>query len=251
MKNPILISTAYIKELLEDPSIELIEVWDKILYVRMKQGSGKNKFISKKGLTFNLSVYYYESNYRKISSRYHPDRETKKISKQRTLTSLCQNINISREAISGLFEGRRSNAINFVRSNEEFTRFTTIESNTKRSKSLEQIDEEIHQAGYDDYELFGEYCSNPLQDKVWDDQLTDDEEKIIQEVMQVWAESSKRDTKIRRAQTWSIINEHTNRLERIKTYLSFRESRLIFWDPIREHYAQAYDNFRQRHFKSL
>lgn len=258
MKNPILIETAYINQLLEDTSIELIEVWSNILYARMKKGCGKNKFISKKGLTFTLPVYYDESNYRKISLRYHPDRNiTGSVSKQRTYENLSKLINISRETLSRLFKGRRFNAINFVRSNEAFTRFTTTKSNKERNRSLEQIDSEICKTGHDDYQLFGEYCRNPFNGLVAhgeEDEGRDqigNEEEILQEVMRVWVKSSKRDASNRRSQQWDIINKCTTKLERIETYLYFRENRLEFWDPIRLQYEEIYDSFRQRYLKSL
>lgn len=196
--NTVLIATAYIEELLEsNPNIECIEVWANILYARMKKGCGRNKFISKKGLEFQLPVYYYESNYISLARRYHPDTQTgtskEKVRKQRISTELQQSINVSREALTWLFKGRGSDGIRFTRNHELFTKLTRTTSSTVAAKLVERLGQQLFEAGYSDEESFGRYCYDPLDEQVRDYlQPIDDEEKAVLAALQAIARNIER-----------------------------------------------------------
>lgn len=187
--NTVLISTAYIQELLDsDPNIECIEVWARVLYARMKKGCGRNKFISKKGLEFSLPVYYYESNYISIIKRYHPDTSGQSrsgLSKQSTGLELSKNINLSRQPLSRLFTGRRCDGISFVRSHDVFTKFTSTKQCKKAGELMERLLEHISETRYGDGELFGGYINNPLG-KEGEDALkqVDNKEKVLQNIIE-------------------------------------------------------------------
>lgn len=181
----ILLATAYIKELLEaNTNILLIEVWDRVLYARKKKGCGeRNQFISKKGLEYQLPVYYEENKYKSVSKEYHPDRVKQTASKQRIATELFQNISLSRPALSRLFKGRRCHGISFIRRNELFTKFSCSIWNKKAAILLGRIESEIHKAGFSDIELFGDYRNNPLDQQMGEHlQFIDDSEEVLQGV---------------------------------------------------------------------
>lgn len=192
--NQVLISTAYIKHLLDsNPNIQCIEVWSRVLYARMKKGHGRNKFISKKGLEFSLPVYYYESEYIALSKSYHPDKLSagkKQVQKQSTYTKLIQNINVSRPALSELFKGRRGDGISFTHSNECFTKFSSTSSLKRANILVEQIEAELSKAGYCDSELFGGYCTNPLDESIQQQlrSINDSEEEELW-IVQTWVDS--------------------------------------------------------------
>jgi len=64
----------------KDNNIELIEIWAKVLYLRMKKG--KNKFCSKKGITnlssgIYLNLTNFKNEYTKLQRKYHPDKNAK------------------------------------------------------------------------------------------------------------------------------------------------------------------------------
>lgn len=197
-----LIETAYIDELFHsDPNIQMIEVWHNVLYARMKKGSGKrNRFISKKGLTYKLPIYYYDEQFVSIAKTYHPDvasRKESKVSKSGSSTSLFQLINISRPALSHLFKGRRADGIRAVRRNACFTEFTLTKSGKRADKLVQQIDWQISEAGYSDDELFGRYCLDPLDKQIGESlQLLDDIEEVLQRITlnpSHWSENLKKD----------------------------------------------------------
>lgn len=181
--NSVLLSTSYIYSLLLDPDIELIEVWSRVLYARMKKGSGKrNKFISKLGLKYQLPVYY-DVPFKKVSRRYHPDRAGKNVSKQRTFTELFQHIGISKSAMERLFAGRRLSGISFTLSNEVFRKFASSSPHGNSTVSIQQVDREIQKAGYIDSELFGRYCTDPKNEQTGEwFQYIDDCKEIVQKV---------------------------------------------------------------------
>ena len=196
--NTVLIQTAYIKEILDtNPNIQCIEVWDRVLYARMNKNCGRNTFISKKGLEFNLPVYYNESEYVSLAKRYHPDAQSgaqkRKESKQRTFTKLQQSINVSRPALSELFKGRRYDGINFTRNHALFTQFTLSKSSNRTNKLVERIGTELFKAGYSDDELFGRYCSDPLDKQIREHlQTIDNQEEILQTFAKTWADTFKK-----------------------------------------------------------
>lgn len=181
----ILLATAYIRDLLEgNNNILLIEVWDRVLYARKKKGCGeRNEFISKKGLEYQLPVYYEESKYKSVSKEYHPDRVKQTVSKQRIATKLFQNISLSRPALSKLFKGRRCDGISFVRRNELFAKFSRSSWNKKAAILLGRIESEIYKAGFSDTELFGNYRNDPLDQQMGEHlQFIDDSKEILQGV---------------------------------------------------------------------
>lgn len=60
----------------KDESIELIEIWDKVLYIR--RDKGRNTFYSKKGLTnlksgIYVNPYKAAFKYKELQKKYHPD----------------------------------------------------------------------------------------------------------------------------------------------------------------------------------
>lgn len=186
--NSVLLSTSYIYSLLLDPDIELIEVWSRVLYARMRKGSGKrNKFISKLGLEYQLPVYY-DVPFKKVSRRYHPDRAGKNVSKQRTLTKLFQHIGISRFAMERLFAGRRLSGISFTLSNDVFRQFASSSLRSNPVVTIQQVDREIQEAGYIDSELFGRYCTDPENEQTGEwFQYIDDCKEIVQKVKESFA----------------------------------------------------------------
>jgi hypothetical protein len=65
-----------------NPNILLIEIWDKVLYLRMRVG--KNVFHSKKGLTklssgIYLNLLNFKKDYKDAQQKFHPDRNEKHI----------------------------------------------------------------------------------------------------------------------------------------------------------------------------
>lgn len=188
--NTVLVATAYIKELFEaNSNIECIEVWADILYARMKKGCGRNKFISKKGLEFQLPVYYYESNYISLIKRYHPDtnrQSSSRVSKSSTGLELSKNINLSRKPLSRLFTGRRRDGISFVRSHDVFIKFTSTKHGKKASEFMARLMEDLFKAGYSDGELFGEYINNPMGEEGENAlKQSDNREEILQDIVKI------------------------------------------------------------------
>ena len=64
-----------------DNTIELIEIWANVLYIR--RNKGRNSFYSKKGITtlnsgIYINIYNFSKNeYKRLQSKYHPDRNPK------------------------------------------------------------------------------------------------------------------------------------------------------------------------------
>lgn len=97
-----------------EDNIELIEIWEKVLYVRYKKG--RNKFLSKKGLTEEKSgVYFnlrnYKDAYRNLITKYHPDR-----SRSKNALSISQNLNQWKMDLSGCEQREIDSGINLVNS---------------------------------------------------------------------------------------------------------------------------------------
>jgi len=70
-------TAANLQELIEqDPLIELIEIWDKVLYIRKVKGRGR--FHTKKNITLLKSGIYINTKYilqeyKRLQKKYHPD----------------------------------------------------------------------------------------------------------------------------------------------------------------------------------
>ena len=132
---------AYLEHILQDSNILLIEIWDRVLYARMKKGCGRNRFISKKGIKFNINVYYRQSEFRNIVKQYHPDITEK--SRQSAATELFKNINSFKEKSKSYLFKRSQDASSYIISLPEFTNFTSTKSNTERDSIRERIEEEL------------------------------------------------------------------------------------------------------------
>lgn len=163
------LALAYIEHILLKPGVALIEVWDRVLYVRMKKGCGRNKFMSKRELTYNLPVYYFQENYRNVSKQFHPDcnikrhsadgnksvqSSSKKGNKSQTTrnkvkTDLQKNINeCKQQQWSVNTKDGRSDARSFTRNLQLFTKFTSSKMRCERSKLAESINSEIYKARF-------------------------------------------------------------------------------------------------------
>ena len=64
----------------ENPNIQIIEIWDKVLYIRMKKG--RNTFHSKKNITtMNSGIYLnllnFNNDYKQLQRQFHPDINSK------------------------------------------------------------------------------------------------------------------------------------------------------------------------------
>lgn len=89
----------------ENENIELIEIWDRVLYLRMRKG--RNKFHSKKGITtlksgIYLNLINFNTEYKRLQKRYHPDVNakyseiSKGINQWKALLSECNHREFSR-----------------------------------------------------------------------------------------------------------------------------------------------------------
>ena len=156
--NNSLLTLAYIDYIMtQNPQILFIEVWDRVLYARMRKG--RNKFISKQGLDFCQPIYYKPNEFKSIIKKYHPDTKqstTKSISELNTYKKLSADIILVRKAMSVGFGERGCNASKYVQSLESFTPFTHILPSQSRDITIQKAEQEILQAGLDDYEPFDE-----------------------------------------------------------------------------------------------
>lgn len=84
----------------KNPNILLIEIWDRVLYLRMKVG--RNVFHTKKKITnlksgIYLSLINFKDNYKNAQRKFHPDRNEKYI-------KVSQGINKWKEFLSECFK---------------------------------------------------------------------------------------------------------------------------------------------------
>lgn len=125
------LALVYISYLLEDDNILLLEVWDRVLYARTKEG--RNTFISKKGLEFNEQCYYRADEYKSIVKRYHPDKARRQEPIQKRTTEITRLVNSSRQQME--FLQRSLDAVNFLTTNQQFRDYTSS-FKTKRGAKL-------------------------------------------------------------------------------------------------------------------
>lgn len=102
-----------------DSNIELIEIWDKVLYVRCYKG--RNTFMSKKGVTnlkegIYINIYKFtKDEYKRLQLKYHPDKRpshlhiSKGINQWKTLLSRCEYRIKNRNIYSSLIESHTRN----------------------------------------------------------------------------------------------------------------------------------------------
>lgn len=185
MKLAKVLSLAYIDKLLEDSDIEIIEVWSRVLYARMKKGCGKrNKFISKRNLEYSYEVYFREQEFKSVSKTYHPDlaKESKRSSREK----LQKNINCFHdECTTGLRE-RSKNAVSYIYSLSEFTQLTSTESSAKRISLRDKIYEQMDSARLN----YGTRFFGNGDHGVWTELVEtadDSEKKIYEEFAEKWA----------------------------------------------------------------
>lgn len=148
-----ILALAYIENILKDPNVELIEVWERVLYVRMKQGCGRNTFKTKNGLEFKLYAYYRPEEFKRISKRYHPDLQrsntTKTINDTKDTTELQANIILSREALKDYRDcGRTIAAVSFVHSLKQFVQLASAKTREQRDRFIRAISKKLDSAGF-------------------------------------------------------------------------------------------------------
>jgi hypothetical protein len=239
-----LISTAYIQHLFNsNPNILTIEVWDKVLYARMRKGGGRNKFISKNNLKFILPIYYVE--FRECIKQFHPDK-FQQTSRTEVYTELSKSIISLRKANDQLFRDGRKNALKLISTYEEFAELTSIKFNRIRDRFkngqfkrlFKSLERKLCTAGFDDYSCFDDYEQNSTgwyykeqsnSANVETSKLNDIEKEILERLIQTLhdkVEKERRETKLRQRQ-WQFTDLKTikDRQQRIYQYLYYRQER--------------------------
>lgn len=221
MKLAKVLSLAYIDKLLEDPDIEIIEVWSRVLYARMKKGCGKrNKFISKRNLEYGYEVYFREQEFKSVSKTYHPDLAEK--SKRSSSEKLQKNINCFHDECTAGLRERSKNAISYIYSLSEFTQLTSTESSAKRASLRDKIYEQVDSARLN----YGPGFFGDSDYGVWTELVEtsdDSEKKIYEEFAKQWAWAMSDDVQ------WEVSKNYgwTDRKE---------------WDAFREESKQAMED---------
>jgi hypothetical protein len=239
-----LISTAYIQHLFHtNPNILTIEVWDKVLYARMKKGGGRNKFISKNNLKFILPIYYVE--FKECIKQFHPDK-FQQTSKKEAYTELSKSIISLRESNEHIFRDGRENALQLISTYEEFTELTSVKfsrlrdrlKNEQFERLLKSLERKLYPAGFDDYSCFDDYEQDSTgwyykeqSDSINEEasELNDIEKEILERLVQTLhdkVEKERREEKIRKRH-WQFSNLKTikDRQQRISQYLYYRYQR--------------------------
>ena len=112
----------------KDPNIEIIEIWERVLYIRRKKG--RNTFHTKKGITTLTSGIYLNTiefskdEYKRLQNKYHPDRNPKYL-------HISKGINQWKELLLRHLEGEFNRGLyNFIIDTYPTDRsiFTTLES---------------------------------------------------------------------------------------------------------------------------
>ena len=209
-----LITLAYIKEILDDPNVALIEVWHNQLYIRMKPGCGRGTFISKRGLEYSLPIYYGPENYKTVSKQFHPDRayatKTKKsrssstrsatAAKQKQLSrleELQKDINIHRQELCDAFNRRAADAISVVRSLPAFTKFASTKVSSQRNKFRLQLEQELDRTGLCNSPGFYGTNTGSIWERNIDENSDDAYKNAFQELATAWARANERARKAR------------------------------------------------------
>ena len=195
------VTLAYIDELLSDPTVDLVEVWDTVLYIRKKKGCGRNTFASKRGLEYQLNVYYTAGRFKELSLNYHPDTAIRKSKNQ---TELQQNILLSRQPLCDYARNRRAaDAIRFVQTTKQFTQLASTRSAVRRNSLTRSIEQQLDSAGYNvSIKYDGDRRSNLRANE-------SDSDDFIQDFIKKWEVGMAAKIAWRQKhRPWTIIEEH-------------------------------------------
>lgn len=91
----------------KDPTIEIIEIWANVLYVRKTKG--RNTFHSKCGITESQGIYlniltFNKDEYKRLQIKYHPDKQPKYL-------YISKGINQWKELLLRRYEGKFNNEL--------------------------------------------------------------------------------------------------------------------------------------------
>lgn len=203
-----ILTLAYIDEILEDPTVELIEVWDRVLYVRKKKGCGRNTFKSKAGLEYKLNAYYTTKEFRTISKRYHPDKQNWNDKyKQQNANELFASISVSREQLQiyELYSGA-DDAKSYIRSLPEFAKLASSKKPNERDSLIKAITKHL------DSTRLTKSLSEDERRKygVWANFISDNSKDIGIEILQDFAEAWVNSIEESKRERWGWYNKRCN-----------------------------------------
>ena len=195
------VALAYIDELLADPTVDLVEVWDTVLYIRRKKGCGRNTFASKRGLDYQLNVYYTPERFKELSLNYHPDTAIRKSKNQ---TELQQYIILSRRYLEGYEHDQRTvDAIRFVQTTKQFTQLASTRSAVRRNSLTRSIEQQLDSAGHNVSVRY----DGDRRGGVWISES--DSDNFIQDFIKKYQDAVAARTAWRQKhRPWTIIEEH-------------------------------------------